>query len=103
VLSLSVEWNLKDETPEEKAAGSMRTLFLLNPDGEARKLALEFPRPVRIHGMGTGAGAEAAQEGKGSCFETELPPLSVIPMSIFLENTLQEGETSLDGDPAELA
>jgi hypothetical protein len=66
---------------------------------------LEFPSPVRIHGLqgGAGASAETGEEGSGSCFETELPPLSVIPISLFLENTAQEGEKAADGSPAELA
>jgi hypothetical protein len=101
VLSLSFDWDLKDETPEEKAKGSMKTLFLINPDAEARKFSLEFSGPVRIHGMSQGEGASAELDGFGSCFETELPPLSVIPMSVFVKKTV-EAEKGADGTPAEL-
>lgn len=105
VLSLAVDWNLKDETPEEKARGSMKTLFLMNPDGVARKLTLEFSGPVRIHGMqgGEGAAAEVSEETHGSCFETELPPLSVIPLSLFVEKSANLSEKAEDGTQAELA
>lgn len=105
VLSIAVDWNLKDESPAEKAKGSMKTLFLMNPDASARKLTLEFSGPVRIHGMkqGEGASAEVSEEGYGSCFETELPPLSVIPLSLFVEKANQEIEKGANGSPAELA
>jgi hypothetical protein len=105
VLSLALDWELKDESPEEKAKGSMKTLFLINPDAEARKLALEFTGSVRIHGMsgGEGASAEISEEGFGSCFETELPPLSVIPMSIFVKKApVDTTEKASDGTQAEL-
>jgi hypothetical protein len=105
VLSLALDWNLKDESPEEKAKGSMKTLFLINPDAVARKLALEFTGSVRIHGMsgGEGASAEISEEGFGSCFETELPPLSVIPMSVFVKKApVDTTEKTSDGTQAEL-
>jgi hypothetical protein len=105
VISLAVDWNLKDETPEEKARGSMKTLFLMNPDGVARKLTLEFSGPVRIHGLqgGEGASAEVSEETHGTCFETELPPLSVIPLSLFVEKSATATEKAEDGTQAELA
>jgi len=104
VLSLALDWDLKDEPPEEKAKGSMKTLFLINPDATARKMALEFSGSVRIHGMsgGEGASAEISEEGFGSCFETELPPLSVIPMSVFVKKAPVETEKTIDGTQAEL-
>lgn len=104
VLSLALDWELKDESPEEKAKGSMKTLFLINPDAVARKLALEFTGSVRIHGMsgGEGASAEISEEGFGSCFETELPPLSVIPMSVFVKKVPADTEKASDGTQAEL-
>jgi hypothetical protein len=105
VVSVAVDWELKDEPEMEKAAGSMKTLFLMNPDPTARKLTLEFTGPVRIHGTssGEGASAERSEQAHGKCFETELPPLSVIPLSLFVENeqsVVQKGE---DGTQAELA
>jgi len=109
LLSVSVNWNLKDETPQEKAKGEMKTLFLMNPETEARKVTLEFVSPVRIHGAG-GSGAAADHMGSepgGLRFETELPPLSVIPLSVFVERASQETnaieERVLDGASAELA
>lgn len=103
VLSATVNWNLADESPEEKARGEMKTLFLMNPDPETRKLTLEFPRAVRIHGAGAGAEADTGNAGK--CFETELPALSVIPLSIFVERAAKQPEEKAeeDGAPAELA
>lgn len=105
VISVSVDWNLKDETPEEKAKGKMKTLFLMNPEPEAKKLTLEFSSGVRIHGTGEGASAEVG--GFGKCFDTELPPLSVIPMSLFVERSAQLAFDTMkeeeDGTPAELA
>jgi hypothetical protein len=110
VISVSVDWELKDETPEEKAKGKMKTLFLMNPEPEAKKLTLEFNGRVRIHGLseGEGASAESGEQSFGKCFETELPPLSVIPMSMFVERgatALQDKEEKgeEDGTPAELA
>ncbi|HEY8278386.1 MAG TPA: hypothetical protein VIH99_02100 [Bdellovibrionota bacterium] len=106
VMSVSVDWNLKDETPEEKAAGDMKTLFLMNPGAEARKITLEFSRLVRIHGMslGEGASTETSEQGYGKCFETELPPLSVIPLSMMVERLAVVAEKrEEDGTPAELA
>ena len=105
VHSLAVDWNLKDETTEEKAAGSMKTLFLINPDPEQRKLTLEFAGPVRIHGLrqGEGASTEQSAEAQGKCFETELPPLSVIPISVFVQNDQPAPEKDEDGTQAELA
>jgi hypothetical protein len=105
VLSLAVDWNLKDETEEERAKGSMKTLFLMNPDAEARRLTLEFSGPVRIHGIrsGAGASAEVSEEGSGTCFETELPPLSVIPLSVFVEKSAPDPEKGIHGSAAELA
>lgn len=105
VFSLSVDWNLKDETEEEKAKGTMKTLFLINPAAQAEKLTLEFPKPVRIHGLqaGAGASAEVSEEARGSCFETELPPLSVIPLSVFVEAEQKTVEKGSDGTQAELA
>ena len=106
VLSVSVDWDLNDETSEEKARGEMKTLFLMNPETEAKKVSLEFSSPVRIHGMHPGASAESG-EPAGKCFETELPPLSVIPLSVFVERPAKEILESLekleDGTPAELA
>ena len=110
VISVSVDWHLKDESAEEKARGQMKTLFLMNPEPEAKKLTLEFSSGVRIHGSGESAAAEAGPFGK--CFETELPPLSVIPMSLFVERTVQSFDQTADqtqtteeenGTPAELA
>lgn len=103
VFSLAVDWKLKDETPEEKLSGSMKTLFLMNPDAGDRRIALEFSSPVKIHGNTNGAGATAGEESFGTCFETDLPPLSVIPLSIFVENTQVELEKKPDGTQAELA
>ncbi len=100
VISLAVDWNLKEE---EKKQGNMKTLFLLNPDAESRKLSLEFPQPVRIHGLTPGEGASAERHEAGLCFEAELPPLSVIPLSVFVESVEQETEKSDDGTQAELA
>jgi hypothetical protein len=108
LLSVSVNWNLHDETPQEKAKGEMKTLFLMNPDTTARKVTLEFAGPVRIHGAG-GSGASADPGGSemgAKCFETELPPLSVIPLSVFVERSAKEitiEEKVEDGAPAELA
>lgn len=115
VISVSVDWNLKDETPAERAKGQMKTLFLMNPEPEAKKLTLEFASGVRIHGTGEGASAETG--GFGKCFDTELPPLSVIPMSLFVERPVQQIIEQLElvggekksvkeqenGTPAELA
>ena len=101
---MSVDWHLKDESPEEKAKGQMKTLFLMNPEPEPKKLLLEFAGTVRIHGMNAGASAETGGQSHGNCFETELPPLSVIPLSLLVEKTqksLEEKEE--DGAPAELA
>ncbi len=106
VLSVSVDWNLKDETPEEKSKGDMKTLFLMNPGTEAKKLTLEFSGAVRIHGasQGEGASAEVSGQGFGKCFETELPPLSVIPLSLLVERSAPSlWEKLEDGAPAELA
>jgi hypothetical protein len=105
VISIAVDWNLKDETPAEKAKGGMKTLFLMNPDAAARKLTLEFSGPVRLHGLqpGEGASAEVSEDGHGSCFETELPPLSVIPLSLYVEKTAVEVEKGANGSSAELA
>lgn len=103
VISVAVDWQLKDESPEERAKGSMKTLFLMNPDAEARKLTLEFSGPVRIHGTSGSASAESPEEGLGTCFETELPPLSVIPMSVFVKKLNAEPEKGIDGTQAELA
>ncbi|MGZ3711614.1 MAG: hypothetical protein ACXVBE_07650 [Bdellovibrionota bacterium] len=105
VQSFSVDWRLKDETPEERAAGSMKTLFLINPDTEARKLSLEFLGKVRLHGLkqGEGASAEQSEDAEGKVFETELPALSVIPLSIFVAAETAGVEKSEDGTQAELA
>lgn len=105
IFSFSVDWNLKDESPEEKAKGSMKTLFLMNPGVESKKCTLEFAGNVRIHGLkpGAGASAELSEEAHGKCFETELPALSVIPLSIFVEREQQLEERSEDGTQAELA
>jgi hypothetical protein len=105
VFSLSVDWNLKDETELEKAQGMMKTLFLINPSAQAEKLTLEFPKSVRIHGLqaGSGASAEVSEAAHGKCFETELPPLSVIPLSVFVESERAEAEKGKDGTEAELA
>lgn len=113
VISVSVDWDLKDETPEERARGLMKTLFLMNPEPEAKKLNLEFSGPVRIHGMAAGEGAAAELAPFGKCFETELPPLSVIPMTLFVERAAPvaqemalekaQEEDSEDGTSAELA
>lgn len=104
VFSMSVDWNLRDETEEEKARGSMKTLFLMNPSIRPERLTLEFPKPVRIHGLkaGAGASAELSDEAHGRCFETELPPMSVIPLSVFVEKEpgLEKGK---NGTEAELA
>lgn len=107
VISASVDWNLKDETEEEKARGEMKTLFLMNPSTEAKKLTLEFTYPVHLHGAarGEGASAEQAEPGYGKCFETELPPLSVIPLSLQVERPAVKviDEKVEHGTPAELA
>lgn len=107
VISVSVNWNLKDESAEEKARGEMKTLFLMNPGTEAKKLTLEFAGPVHIHGMspGEGASAETGEQSFGKCFETEMPPLSVIPLSLQVERTAPRAveEKVEDGTPAELA
>lgn len=101
VISVSVDWNLKDETPDEKARGTMKTLFLMNPEPEAKKLTLEFSGRVRIHGV---TQAEGGEQSYGKCFETELPPLSVIPMSLFVERISQAfDKVEEHGTPAELA
>jgi hypothetical protein len=83
----------------------MNTLFLMTPDAAARKLNLEFLGPVRVHGLqpGEGASAEVSDDGLGSCFETELPPLSVIPLSLYVEKTAVEVEKGVNGSSAELA
>jgi hypothetical protein len=104
VLSISVDWNLKDEGAMEKQGGSMKTLFLINPDSSARKLSLEFTKPVFVHHpSGSGAKAEIP-DAMGNTFETELPPLSVIPISLFVQdpepNILEEPQ---DGIATELA
>lgn len=103
VISASVDWDLEGESPEDKAKGEMKTLFLMNPDPESRKLSLEFAHPVRIHG--SGAGAESGEQGSGNCFETELPALSVIPLTVFLEKPAKVSDEKVeeDGAPAELA
>jgi hypothetical protein len=105
VFSLSVDWHLKDEFPEEKNPRAMKTIFLINPDARDRKLSLEFSGPVRIHGMknGASAAAEQGEEGVGTCFESELPPLSVIPLSVVVEKLHSEEEKEVHGTPAELA
>ncbi len=103
VISVSVDWNLKGESPEEKARGTMKTLFLMNPEPEAKKLTLEFSGRVRIHGV-TQREGEGSEQGFGKCFETELPPLSVIPMSLFVERVSQSfDKVEEDGTSAELA
>jgi len=103
VISVSVDWHLKDESPEEKARGTMKTLFLMNPEPEAKKLSLEFSGRVRIHGVTQGE-EEGGEQGFGKCFETELPPLSVIPMSLFVERISQAfDKVEEDGTSAELA
>ena len=63
LISVSVDWDLADETPEEKAIGEMKTLFLMNPEPETKRVSLEFTHPVRVHG--SGAGAEAGENGFG--------------------------------------
>lgn len=70
----------------------MKTLFLMNPEPEAKKLNLEFNGRVKIHGV-----SDSSDQSYGKCFETELPPLSVIPMSLFVERT----QTSLETDKVE--
>lgn len=104
VQSIAVDWRLNDETPEERAAGSNKTLFLMNPDPQGRKLTLEFSGVVRMQGMqeGAGATAELGDENQGKCFETELPPLSVIPLTVFVQNDQPAAEKGEDGTTAEL-
>lgn len=102
LLSATVNWNLADESPAEKAQGEMKTLFLMNPEAEMKKVSLEFTHPVRLHG--SGSGAEAGEQGLGKCFETELPALSVIPLSVFVERPVKIVEEEVEsGAPAELA
>jgi hypothetical protein len=98
VTSVTVDWHLEGDGSSDE----MKTLFLMNPDSESRKLTLEFTHPAQIHG--SGAGAESGEGGAGKCFETELPALSVIPLSVVVERPriLME-ETVADGAPAELA
>ncbi len=104
VLSLAVDWKLKEESKIEKQGGSMKTVFLLNPDSSAKKLSLEFARPVHIHHPSGGASAEIPAESLGNTFETELPPLSVIPLSVFVQDLPKEKvEESSDGVETELA
>lgn len=98
IVSVSVDWDLADESPEEKAKGEMKTLFLMNPEPETKKLSLEFTSPVRIHGVNAGAAAETG-EGLGKCFETELPALSVIPLSVFIERATKVEEQLALTDP----
>jgi hypothetical protein len=105
VLSLAIDWKLKDESALERQGGSMKTIFLINPDSSARKLSLEFARPVHIHhSAGAGAAAEIPPESLGNTFETELPPLSVIPLSVFVQDLPKViEEESSDGVATELA
>lgn len=104
VFSIAVDWHLKDESEAEKASGSMKTLFLMNPGSNGEKLTLEFQKTVRIHGLrpGAGASAEVSEEARGNCFEMELPALSVIPLSVFVESEQNTGK-GIDGTEAELA
>lgn len=105
VISVSVEWDLKDELASEKSRGEMRTLFLMNPEPEPKKLTLEFSGGVHIHGLDKeGASAERAS-GYSKCFETELPALSVIPLSLEVERPAAKSaeEKESHGTPAELA
>ncbi len=105
VLSLAIDWKLKDESALERQGGNMKTIFLINPDSSARKLSLEFARPVHIHhSAGAGAAAEIPPESLGNTFETELPPLSVIPLSVFVQDLPKvKEEESSDGVATELA
>jgi len=59
---------------------------------------------VRIHGVTQGE-EEGSEQGFGKCFETELPPLSVIPMSLFVERVAIQTADKVeeDGTSAELA
>lgn len=87
VISMAVDWELKDELAEEKSRGQMKTLFLMNPSPEPQKFQLEFTGNVRLHGLHNGSGASTeVAEGAGKSFETELPPLSVIPLGVLLES-----------------
>ena len=102
LVSVSVDWSLEGEEPDEKGR-EMKTLFLMNPEPETKKVSLEFTHPVRIHGGG--AGAESGEGPAGKCFESELPALSVIPLSVSVERAPQLilEETVEHGAPAELA
>lgn len=99
VFSMSVNWTLEDQQPD---LGQMKTLFLMNPEAKDKKMNIEFGQNVRIHGVQNKNTQSAEEEGPGTYFETELPPLSVIPLSVFVE-TINELERKPHGVEAELA
>ena len=70
--------------------------------GEERRPDLDG---LAVIGSGEQAGAETGDQPAGKCFETELPALSVIPLSVFLEKPAKSAEEKVeeDGAPAELA
>ena len=82
ISSISVDWQMSQ--------GMMKTLFLLNPSREAKNLSLHFVHEVSVQGLEPKAGNEA---GEGKDFESSLPPLSVIPLTVFMEEH-QFAETS---------
>lgn len=95
LFSLCVDWTL-DGT-------KMKTFFLMNPTAQPKPLQLDFRSRVRIHGLQQSGGAVHGDEGDalGKSFETSLPPLSVIPLSVVEE--AEEIRESDDGTKAELA
>lgn len=99
VFSMSVNWTLEDQQPD---LGQMKTLFLMNPEAKDKKMNIEFGQNVRIHGVQNKNTQSVEEESPGTYFETELPPLSVIPLSVFVE-TINELERKPHGVEAELA
>lgn len=75
IFSTSIDWTTSN--------GAMKTLFLLNPTREAQPLCLHFKNEVSIHGLERKKGEDV---GIGKDFETVLPALSVIPLTVFFDN-----------------
>ena len=106
IFTLAIDWDFKNEpSSSDTKPPNMKTLFLMNSSSHKEKLNLDFTASVKIQGLEVSQKLDNPESGAtGNSFEAELPPLSVIPISVFIEQESAVSESRItDGIPAELA
>jgi hypothetical protein len=84
--TLALDWRMSTNGDSSSEVAKMRTLILINPEPKAQQVELDFHAKAKIQGLQLGGGpAQSAEELPGTKFETELPGLSVIPLTVFLQ------------------